>query len=94
MFPVLGVRENMTVQVLDDFVTYGLVSPVRERADAEALATELNIVTPTLEQPISHLSGGNQQKAVLARAFLRKPKLDFPQFRRRDRESPGVDLTT
>jgi ribose transport system ATP-binding protein len=86
VFPVLGVRENMTVQVLDDFVSLGLVSPARERIRAQALATELNIVTPTLEQPISHLSGGNQQKAVLARAFLRKPNVVLI-----DEPTQGVD---
>jgi ribose transport system ATP-binding protein len=86
VFPVLSVRENMTVQVLDDFVTYGLVSPVRERAGTQALAAELNIVTPTLEQPISHLSGGNQQKAVLARAFLHQPKVVLI-----DEPTQGVD---
>jgi ribose transport system ATP-binding protein len=86
VFPALGVRENMTVQVLDDFVSLGLVSPGRERAYAKALATELNIVTPTLEQPVSHLSGGNQQKAVLARVFLRKPKVVLI-----DEPTQGVD---
>jgi ribose transport system ATP-binding protein len=86
VFPVLGVRENMTVQALDNFVTYGLVSPVREQSSAQALAAELNIVTPTLEQPISNLSGGNQQKAVLARAFLHKPKVVLI-----DEPTQGVD---
>jgi ribose transport system ATP-binding protein len=86
MFPALGVRENMTVQVLDDFAAAGLVSPAREWARAQALADELNIVTPTLEQPISYLSGGNQQKTVLARAFLRKPKVVLI-----DEPTQGVD---
>ncbi len=86
VFPVLGVRENMTVQVLDDFLAFGLVSHSRESARARALASELNIVTPTLEQPISHLSGGNQQKAVLARAFLRKPEIVLI-----DEPTQGVD---
>ena len=86
MFPALGVRENMTVQVLDDFAAAGVVSSARERARAQALADELNIVTPTLEQPISYLSGGNQQKTVLARAFLRKPKVVLI-----DEPTQGVD---
>jgi ribose transport system ATP-binding protein len=70
VFATLGVRENMTVQVLDEFVSGGLVSAQKERARATGLVQQLNIVTPTLEQPISGLSGGNQQKSVLARSFL------------------------
>jgi ribose transport system ATP-binding protein len=71
VFPVLGVRENMTVQILASFASAGLMSGRREQARARAMADELNVVTPTLEQPIRLLSGGNQQKTVLARAFLR-----------------------
>jgi len=70
VFPALGVRENMTVQVLEDFASAGLVSAPKERARASELVAELSIATPNLEQPISGLSGGNQQKAVLARTFL------------------------
>ncbi|MCB1502030.1 MAG: ATP-binding cassette domain-containing protein [Bauldia sp.] len=74
IFPVLGVRENMTVQVLDDFASGGIVSARRERARAVELIQELGIVTSTLDKPISGLSGGNQQKAVLARSFLHEAK--------------------
>jgi ribose transport system ATP-binding protein len=70
IFPELGVRENMTLQVLDRFAGNGLVSSAREKDEARALVQEYGIVTPSLEQPISGLSGGNQQKSVLARSFL------------------------
>jgi ribose transport system ATP-binding protein len=70
IFPTLGVRENMTVQTLGDFASGGLISAPAERARTRALIEELNIVTATLDQPIAGLSGGNQQKAVLARSFL------------------------
>lgn len=70
IFPALGVRENMTVQVLGRFAAGGLVSAGRERARAAQLVEELGIVTAGLDQPISGLSGGNQQKTVLARSFL------------------------
>jgi ribose transport system ATP-binding protein len=70
IFPALGLRENMTVQVLQDFTSGGLISAPAERARARTLIEELNIVAATLDQPIAGLSGGNQQKAVLARSFL------------------------
>ena len=70
IFPALGVRENMTVQVLDDFARGGLISASKESASALSLIEKLNIVTADLDQPIGGLSGGNQQKAVLSRSFL------------------------
>ena len=74
IFAGLGVRENMTVQVLGDFATYGLISAVKERASTLALIDKLNVVAADLDQPIGGLSGGNQQKAVLSRSFLYKAK--------------------
>ena len=71
IFPVLGVRENMTVQVLGRYADAGLIAAGREYAEAAELAQDLNIVAATLDTPIGSLSGGNQQKAVLARAVLR-----------------------
>ena len=74
IFPGLGVRENMTVQVLQQFVTGGLISAPKERASALALIEKLDIATADLDQPIGDLSGGNQQKTVLARGFLNDAK--------------------
>jgi len=70
VFPELGVRENMTLQVLDRFARKGIVSARKERDEARGLVQEYGVVTPSLDQPISGLSGGNQQKSVLARSFL------------------------
>jgi ribose transport system ATP-binding protein len=70
IFPALGVRENMTVQVLQDFASSGLMSAPKERARAAELVDSLSIATPNLDTAISGLSGGNQQKTVLARTFL------------------------
>jgi ribose transport system ATP-binding protein len=70
VFPELGVRENMTLQVLDRFASKGIVSARKERDEARGLVEEYGVVTPSLDQPISGLSGGNQQKSVLARSFL------------------------
>ena len=86
IFAALGVRENMTVQVLERFATSGVVSAPRERAAATALVEQLSIVTPSLDQPISGLSGGNQQKAVLARSFLHDARVVLI-----DEPTQGVD---
>lgn len=86
IFPALGVRENMTVRVLDGFATGGLVSASKERARAQDLVARLNIVTASLDKPIAGLSGGNQQKAVLARSFLDDAKIVLI-----DEPTQGVD---
>lgn len=70
IFPALGLRENMMVQVLQNFATGGVISAARERASALNLIEQLNIVAADMDQPIGGLSGGNQQKAVLGRSFL------------------------
>ena len=75
IFPALGVRENMTVQVLGDFTRGGLISAQLERATTLSLIERLNIVVADLDQSISGLSGGNQQKAVLSRSFLYDAKV-------------------
>ena len=60
----------MTLQVLDRFASAGIVSGGAEKAQAAQLVEAYGIVTPSLDQPIIGLSGGNQQKTVLARSFL------------------------
>jgi ribose transport system ATP-binding protein len=47
-----------------------LLDPARERKMAEGLADQLRIKAATLEQPVMYLSGGNQQKVVLAKWLL------------------------
>jgi ribose transport system ATP-binding protein len=74
IFPVLGVRENMTVQVLGAFAAGGLISAGKEERAVHSLVDKLNIVASDLDQPVGGLSGGNQQKVVLSRSFLRDAK--------------------
>jgi ribose transport system ATP-binding protein len=72
---VLGVRVNATIQSLRRFSAAGVLKRGRERKDVGALIDELEIRTPSLDQPVEFLSGGNQQKVVVARTFLREPSV-------------------
>ena len=54
---------------LRDFLRLGFLSGPEERANAERMRTDFTVVTASLDKAISGLSGGNQQKAVLARSF-------------------------
>ncbi len=73
LMSVLGVRVNMTIQSLRRFSVAGLLRRRTERKSVGGLVDELEVRTPSLEQPVEFLSGGNQQKVVVARTFLREP---------------------
>ncbi len=74
---VLGrsVAENATLTVTDQLGPYGTVLPSRTRAFAQRMITSLDIKTAGPSQPVSGLSGGNQQKVVIARALAREPSV-------------------
>lgn len=71
LFPVLGVRSNATVQILRRFGRVGWVRRGQERDAVAGLVRRLKVRTPSIEQPVRFLSGGNQQKVALTRPFLR-----------------------
>ena len=70
LFPVLGVRNNSTIQVLEKFSNFGWVNRSREQHKVTELIKSLKVRTPSLEQPVQFLSGGNQQKVSLTRPHL------------------------
>ncbi|MBM9509436.1 sugar ABC transporter ATP-binding protein [Actinacidiphila acididurans] len=74
---VLGrsVAENATLTVADQLGPYGTVLPSRTKAFAQRMITSLDIKTSGPGQPVSDLSGGNQQKVVIARALARDPRV-------------------
>jgi ribose transport system ATP-binding protein len=71
LFPVLGVRSNSTVQVLRRFARAGWVRRGKEAEAVRGLVGRLKVRTPSIDQPVRFLSGGNQQKVALSRPFLR-----------------------
>jgi simple sugar transport system ATP-binding protein len=72
---VLGrsVAENATLTVADQLGPWGTVLPSRTRRFANRMIAALDIKTSGPDQPVSGLSGGNQQKVVIARALARDP---------------------
>ncbi len=67
----MNVRENVSLAHLADFVDRDLlINGARERAAATQMITELAIRTPSTEQLVRNLSGGTQQKVVLAKWLL------------------------
>jgi rhamnose transport system ATP-binding protein len=69
-----SVTANITLATLDRYVTrLGLVDSSAEHAVADRFRRRLSIRTPSLETPVERLSGGNQQKTMLAKWLNAEP---------------------
>ncbi|MEK5477511.1 sugar ABC transporter ATP-binding protein [Paenibacillus sp. FSL R5-0407] len=82
-----SVRENMVLPSLKSFTSKGLLSAQSEKAFVEALIKRLQIKTHTSETSAGNLSGGNQQKVVIAKWVGIGPKLLIL-----DEPTRGVDV--
>ena len=83
----LSVRENMTLPGLVRLSRRGFVSRVRERAQVRHFVDALRIKTTGSEQLVVDLSGGNQQKVILARWLALHPRVLIL-----DEPTRGVDV--
>src|SRR5580658_10309715 len=75
LFPQMNVRENITVCMLEEAATATVISARKERHAARESIDLLSIKTPGSEASITGLSGGNQQKAIIARWLRTRPKV-------------------
>lgn len=71
--PNLSVAENVTLSILQLFSRAGILNPRRRDQRASEFISEFGIVTSSPRQLVAYLSGGNQQKVVLARALATDP---------------------
>lgn len=87
IFAQLSVAENITVSTLADYTRGGLLAPSRRKAAAQQACDRFDVRTASLDKKIGELSGGNQQKALLARLLLHPLKVLIL-----DEPTRGVDV--
>jgi len=73
--PEMSVRENLTLALLPRLTRAGVIDETRQREIVDRFIKRLGIKTSGPEQRIRELSGGNQQKVLLARWLCMDPKL-------------------
>jgi ABC-type sugar transport system ATPase subunit len=88
LFLKLPVRENMSIVHLPELKNLlNLIYPKKEHRRVAEYIQRLKIKTPGPEQIISNLSGGNQQKVIIARWLMNNPKILFL-----DEPTQGIDV--
>lgn len=87
LFLSLSVQDNLGLGNLGSVTQKGIVNTVSERQLAETAVRDFSIKTPSLTAPVSSLSGGNQQKVLIAREILARPRVLLI-----DEPTKGVDI--
>jgi len=87
LIPDMSVKENMTLACLVEFLKMGWIQKKKEQRAVQNNLESFNIKANSMEQPASTLSGGNQQKMVLAKWFMTRPKVFLL-----DEPTRGVDV--
>ncbi len=87
IIPELSVRENLTLAALPTLTRFGIVNRAKQDEIVARFMTRLGIKASSGEQKIRDLSGGNQQKVLLARWLCTKPELLIL-----DEPTRGIDI--
>jgi ABC-type sugar transport system ATPase subunit len=87
LLPNLEIRPNITINSLALFTHNTLLNFSKEKRIAQESLTKFNIKTPSIEQMVTNLSGGNQQKVILARVLMANPHILLM-----DEPTKGVDI--
>jgi ribose transport system ATP-binding protein len=87
LFLEMSIKLNIESAVIGEVSQRGLLVPIKERTLAQTYVRRLNISTPSIEQEVRRLSGGNQQKTLVAKWLSIKPKVLIV-----DEPTRGIDV--
>ena len=84
---IQDVKTNITHSSLNKISKFGVINNQQEIMEAERYRKELNIRTPSINQYVRNLSGGNQQKVVVSKTLLANPDIFIV-----DEPTRGIDV--
>ena len=87
IIPVRGIRENVTLASLRKFFYRGRLHAEEEMDNVRRICDRMDVKTPSFETPVDSLSGGNQQKVVLAKWMINDPDVLIM-----DEPTRGIDV--
>jgi ribose transport system ATP-binding protein len=87
LIQILSTRANIALANLQGMAKHGLVTRAAERTIADRFAKDLGIKIPSVEMAVASLSGGNQQKVVLAKWMNTNPRVMLL-----DEPTRGIDI--
>ncbi len=87
IIPMRSIRENASISSLEKFFYGGCAHPAKEQQIVGEYFKKMNVKAPSQETPIQSLSGGNQQKVLLAKWMMRDPEVLIV-----DEPTKGIDV--
>jgi len=83
----MSTLHNISLSSLDRYLRFSIINHETERAEGQQMVDSLAIKVPTVETIVENLSGGNQQKVLLARWILTEPRIFIL-----DEPTKGIDV--
>ena len=83
----MSIKENITLPLLEKVASHGVLNVKKEQKVSKEYFDNMNIKAPDMETMVQQLSGGNQQKVVLAKWMARNPQILIL-----DEPTRGIDI--